>query len=270
MVAKQLGVRVSELPQPQNLHGYPRCRCNTTVDGAYHWVRDEPIYNSSAYILSPADVTYGSGNYWTPRIAGGIVAPQDKMPVGAYPLQASGDRIQPLPSNAVEDRIGGRLATYIDQLESRSRECDTVSPRCTVPCGPGDAVELRLGNTRLNATVASVVAGAALVVEFSPAAAASSGGSVPCPLRAGCSAFRTCYGAPRRGARGLLRGAEEGPACVPQEGLAAHDSGGALRHGLRCPAGTAPCSVVEQMVDGSRLRKGGKACRPASASAGAE
>merc|ERR1719240_1138929 len=86
------------------------CVCKENTDGGYRYERAVPVFNSSKYILEPADATYGAGNYWQPTPKGGIVAPAERLPIKGYPLQASADELRLLPAASIEDRIDTRFA----------------------------------------------------------------------------------------------------------------------------------------------------------------
>jgi hypothetical protein len=245
-VAKSLGVDVSELPQPIYARGGNKCKCDGGGEGTFHWVKLEAAGGRN-YTLTPADTTYNAGNYWEPKVRGGLVAPEDRMTAKDYPLQAKGDRVMPLPAMAKEDRIKVKFAKYIDQLEARSRECDTVSKACTTPCRPGDNVTLVLGNTELGAEVISTHVGNALRVEFIPTAARDAAKTVPCPVTAGCSAFRICH---RPGTYD----------CVEQKDKKTHDYQGLLKTRHVCPRRFSLCSYVQEIVTATYAKKDGKAC----------
>merc|ERR1740121_1319368 len=124
----------------------------------------------------------------------GIVAPADRMPPRHYPNQAPSDAVWPVPAVARKDRLGQKYARYIDQVEYRERECDTVSEDCTVPCSAGDEVEATFGNTRVKAKVVTAFVGNTVSIEIPMADSGSmmSMGSVECEATAGCTVFRPC------------------------------------------------------------------------------
>ncbi|CAK0883337.1 unnamed protein product [Prorocentrum cordatum] len=256
IVADQLGVPVDKLPRG----GANKCSCdNSTGSEVYHWANLDPIKGGTGYRISPADVTYASGDYWEPQVApGGVVAPEDRLPKDHYPIQARSDRISPLPTTALEDKIGVRFARYIDQLEARRAKCDDSSPECTTPCKAGDQVVLAMGNRALNATVVSLHLARRVRVEFVPPSLSPEpavGGGAACLVAAGCDPFRFCLGA--AGGDGSSAGL-----CVEPRGVSSQGLRGALRRSLACPRGTAPCATVQQDVAASRLRRGGRACAP--------
>jgi hypothetical protein len=250
-VAKSLGVDMADLPQPIYARGENKCVCDGNGEGTFHWVKLEAAGGRN-YTLTPADTTYNAGDYWGPKVHGGLVAPEDRMPSQDYPLQAKGDRVRPLPAMAHEDRVKVKFAKYIDQLEARNRECDTVSEACTTPCRPGDNVTVVLGNTEIDAQVISTHVGNAMRVEFTPTAARGADRTVPCPVTAGCSAFRLCH------QPGTYN-------CVEAKDVKDHDFAGLLRVRHQCPKGFFTCSYVQEIVAASYARKDGWACVSASA-----
>lgn len=230
-----------------------KCECGKSKDKMkdhYTWLKSTPVVGTDKYKLEPADISYRSGDYWQPRPRGGIVAPADVMPLGKYPNQAPADHIFPLPASAIEDRMPVRYARYIDQVQARSEECDTVSKKCTVPCSPGDEVVVAIGNTRLPAAVTKTFVGNAVMVEFAPAAAAKAKATTDCPVEAACTAFRICR-APAK-------------PCVAMEDKDSHNWAGRLVRHHVCPKGTQVCGKISQVVIASLLTKGGKACRAAA------
>lgn len=226
------------------------CKCSKGAELESKWLRMEPVYNSSDYTLTPADVSFTGGNYWIPRLktVGGIVAPMDRYPTSAYPAQAPKDRFRPLPAVAREDRIRAKVARYIDQVEYRSEECDKVSVNCTVPCEHGNQVNLTIGNTFVGATVIGTLPGNALTVKFAPAEAKDTTGGVDCTASNFCTMFRPC-----KYAKG----------CVAQEVQPFFNFADQLYQKRRCPEGTVVCRTIEQTVAASSAVKGSKPCRVA-------
>jgi len=231
--------------------GRIRCHCGKAVKNPhYTWLKDTPVVGTNNYTLEPADITYSAGNYWRPKPAGGgVISPADKMPRAAYPNQAPGDYVWPVPATADGDRVGLRYARYLDQVQARSEDCDTVSEKCTVSCRPGDWVTVVLGSTRLSAQVTRTFVGNAAEIEFAPTAAASATVTVDCPVEDECSAFRFC------------RQSVPGQHCVHQKEVQTHNWHGTLVTKFECPANTAVCRLVRQMTMANLLEKQGKACK---------
>eukprot|EP00929_Paragymnodinium_shiwhaense_P070510 TRINITY_DN35701_c0_g1_i1.p1 TRINITY_DN35701_c0_g1~~TRINITY_DN35701_c0_g1_i1.p1 ORF type:complete len:504 (+),score=112.63 TRINITY_DN35701_c0_g1_i1:155-1666(+) len=263
------------------------CNC-TASDGSEEFVTMEPMFNSSNFSLVPADMTYSNGNYWPPYVKDSIVAPSDQLRVKDYPIQAPADENPVVPTTARKDKIDPRFARYIDQVEARSRECDNVSPDCTVECKAGDEVHLKVGNIKAKAKVTAATAPDMITIEFVPGptqeaikeaareaarkaaegpapAAAPAPGPAPgpapapapgpapmvnCPMSATCSAFEVCY--------------QEGQPCIAQSVEQYQDFAGQIKHRFFCPDGFQLCGKVEQMVVASYTEKDGKACRPAA------
>jgi len=251
-VAKQLGVKVRDLPKPMSPEGLTKCACpDENGQVAFHWAKLEPIGNSRKFKISPADISYSAGNYWEPSLRGGLAAPQDKMPIEHYPLQAVADEIEHLPSTGQEDRISSKFARYIDQVEARSLMCDGdgVSEQCSTECIPGDPVVLEIGPTRIDAKITTTHINGAVVVEFAPRASKGLAGAAPCPLQAACSIYRNCR--------------KQFAWCVEHEGKRSRDYMGNLKLTLACPRGTMPCSTVQQVVAARYLRKDGRVCKAA-------
>lgn len=247
-VAKQLGLRVDQLPQPMSPEGRLKCTC--TGHGDAIWSRVEPIPNTRNFTLEAADITYPAGNYWAPHVKDGLAAPEDKLPLEHYPLQAPSDRIVVVPGVSREDRVAFKYARYMDQVEERSHDCDGdgVSDRCVTDCRPGDAVEALLGSTSLPSRIVSTHVGLSAVIEYVPVPAHRAASTVDCPLQAGCTAFRVCR--------------KLGSWCVQQEAEHPRDFLGNLHLHMVCPRDTQVCRSVQQLVAGKLLRKDGKACRP--------
>lgn len=220
---------------------------------SFHYYRRVPVFNSSTYYeLKPADVTYSNGNYWLPQHADGLVAPFDRLPLTMYPLQAPADVAAMVPVAARGDRLDYKFARYIDQVEDRSKECDNLSPDCTVDCVTGDQVELRLGSLSTVATVVMTHISNMLTVEFTPTAANHRPfDTVKCPVGAGCTLFKVCH--------------TEGLPCLPEEDKSYFDYAHVLQHNYTCPDGYKVCGTVSQVVQGNFLRKGQMACRAAVA-----
>jgi hypothetical protein len=206
-----------------------------------------PLYNSSSFELRPADATYSGGDYWLPHVADSIHAPEDKLPVQYYPLQAIGDAVRLVPATARGDALDHRFARYIDQVDARSRECDTVSPDCTVSCLAGDLVTLAIGSLMTAAkVVSSQVLGNALTIEFTPEAGQAQGvDPLQCNGAQACSIFRPCYNA--------VSG------CTAQEGRPSQilDT---IETTYVCPTGFAICTTVQQLLVATLAKKDGKVC----------
>mmetsp|Transcript_26341 Transcript_26341/g.87292 ORF Transcript_26341/g.87292 Transcript_26341/m.87292 type:complete len:441 (+) Transcript_26341:90-1412(+) len=254
-VAKQLGVRMSDLPKPMSDEGHIKCSCDENgAQFPHDWSKMEPITGTQNFKLFPADSTYPDGNYWSPAPKGGLVAPADVMSMENYPVQGPADRIQYLPAMAREDRVGLKFARYIDQVEKRSLDCDGdgISARCTTPCRPGDQVTAELGLRRFEASVLSTRINGMIIISFATPFAKGFLGTVPCPLRAACSAFRACL--------------QPGRWCVQREGVYTRDHLGNLELALKCPGEAQICGSIEQVVSGKFLRKDGKLCRAARGS----
>lgn len=251
------------------------CDCGEhSANDHYTWLKDTPVPGTNNYTLTPADITYRAGDYWQPQHSGGIASPADKLPPDSYPNQAPSDEIWPLPASASADRIGIKYARYMDQVMARSKECDTVSEKCTVPCKPGDAVTVTTGNVQFSANVIKTFVGNAAEVEFSPmgdpspsanpSAAPSPAPAMPaplpvqslapttdCPLAASCTSFRFCK-------------APYSPSpCVQMKDTHSHNWAGLLVHKYECPTGTLICKTVKQVIMATMLRKDGKACKAA-------
>jgi len=241
-VAKQLGIRVKELPRPMSPEGRMKCTCSG--DGHALWTRWEPVPNSRNFTLESADITFPAGNYWSPSLKGGLAAPEDKLPLEQYPLQAPSDRITILPGVAQEDRVPLKYTRYMDQVSARSESCegDGVSQRCTTECFPGDVVEAHLGSMRLDARIVSTHEASSAVIEYIPSAAQHATDTVECPLEAGCTSFRVCR--------------QAGSWCVQQETEHPRDFLGNLHLKMSCPPETQVCRAIQQLVGGKFLRKG--------------
>lgn len=228
------------------------CECGKSDDrDHYTWMKDTPITGTNKYTLQPADITYSAGDYWKPELGSrGVVAPTEAMPRQHFPNQAPGDSIWPLPASAAGDRVAVRYARYLDQVQSRFDECDTVSKKCTVPCTPGDNVIMLLGNLEMSAQVTKVFVGNAAEVEFTPSAAATAVVTVDCPVEASCTAFSFCR--------------IPGQHCVHQRETHSRNWHGMLVTKFVCPPGTQVCKTVRQNLMASELRKDGKACKAAA------
>jgi len=260
------------------------CDCtNTSKPNEFPYARMKPLWNSTNYSMRPADMSYSNGNYWEPRVRDNIVAPADSLRTDAYPVQAPASRVTMVPSTARRDRIGARFARYIDQVEKRSKQCDTVSPECTVDCRAGDKVRLKAGNVAVRATVTATSLPNGVTIEFvpnqqrakeeeeakeaeeaaelihqheeagpapGPAPAPAPEPVVFCPMSSVCSAFEVCY--------------KPGQMCVTQSVEQYTDFAGEIKHRWTCPDGFQICTKVEQMVVASYLTKKGKACRAAA------
>lgn len=248
-VARQLGIRASDLPKPLSPEGRVKCECSG--DGHAEWSRAEPVPNSRNFTLESADITFPAGNFWAPALKGGLAAPEDRLPIEQYPLLAPSDQIDKIPSAAQEDRIPLKYARYMDQVSARAQRCegDGVSERCVTDCRPGDMVDARLGSMNLDARIISTHVGGSVVIAFFPPGARDAAtATVDCPLQAGCTTFRVCR-AP-------------GQWCVRQQSEHPRDFLGNLHLHLACPRGTEICRTVQQLVAGKLLHKDGKACRP--------
>lgn len=217
----------------------------------YTWLKDTPVPGTNNYTLEPADITYRHGNYWSPEIRGGLVAPADTMDPKRYPNQARGDHIWPLPVSSSKDRIGVRFARYIDQVQDRSEECDTISKKCTVPCKPGDEVVASAGNVDLDAKILKTFVGNAVEIEIIPKSALNAKETVECPLKAGCSSFRYCMSA-------------ELKHCVHIKDKETTNWAGMKTMHHVCPQGSQVCKSVKQVMMANLLKKGGKACKAAA------
>lgn len=250
-VVKQLGLRGAESLTDNRV----KCECSDGDDKgkptAYHWMKVEPVPNSNNFTLVPADTTYGAGDYWAPRLKGGLAAPEDKLPRAEYPLQAVNDKIWPSSTVAREDGVPIEFARYMDQVEARSLRCDGdgVSERCVVDCRPGDQVRAQIFSTQFDAQIVSTHDGGWTVIEFVPAAARKAKSFLTCPVEARCSVFRPCK-------RRL------NVQCVELQAQHPRDVFGNLQTHLACPAGTEVCGTVQQVVGAKFLSKDGKTCRP--------
>lgn len=225
------------------------CSCGKN-DGKAHytWLNDNPVVGTNNYTLEPADITYRGGNYWAPHTRDGLVAPADTLPLKNYPNQALADHIWPLPASAQEDRIGVKYTRYLDQVNARSRECDTISEKCTVPCKPGDDVIAKIGNVDFKAKVIKAFVGNAMQVEFAPSAGQEND-STSCPVQAGCTAYRYCKSDKTSKCTSGLVDKER------------HNWAGLLIRKHKCPSGTKVCKTVNQVVMANLLVKGDKACK---------
>jgi len=228
----------------------PRIKCECGEKGDkdhYTWLKDTPVTGTNKYTLEPADITYRGGNYWEPSVKGGIAAPADRLPKPNYPNVAPGDRIFPLPASADADRVGIKYARYMDQVQARKEECDTISKECTVDCKPGDEVVMQIGNTVANAKIAKAFVGNAMQVTVAPEAAASAAATTECAIADSCTAFRYCK-AP-------------GSPCVGLKDTQSHNWQGKLITTHACPTGTEVCKTISQVVMATMLKKGDKTCK---------
>jgi len=240
--------------KPLHVEGTHAPENRPQMEQSFHYYRRIPVFNSSTqYAMQPADVTYSNGNYWMPRVVGGLVAPFDRLPLNMYPLQAPADEAKMVPVAARGDRLAYRFARYMDQVEDRSKECDNVSPDCTEDCIPGDQVTMTMGSLSSQAKVVTTHVGNMVTVEFVPTAANArpdrTGPS--CLAGAGCSLFKVCYMA--------------GMPCAPEEDKQYFDYLHNLQHNRTCPDGFKICGKIQQMVEASYLKKNGRACRAAVA-----
>jgi len=228
------------------------CSCGKKDDkDHYTWLKESPVLGTSNFTLQPADITYPSGNYWGPKTRDGLVAPMDTLPTDRYPLQAKSEKIWPLPASAQEDRIPVRYARYMDQVQDRTLECDTVSKRCVVECKPGDEVVATIGNTVFNAKVVKTFEGNAAQIQFTPSLAEGKDAATEeCPMAAACSAFRYCKGSDQH--------------CTHVKDQDSRNWAGRLIRKHTCPEGTKACKVVNQVVMATMLKKGDKACKAAA------
>lgn len=269
-------------------------RCNCTTMPVYSHAKWEPIYNSSDYLISSADVTFGSGDYWSPQAKGGIVAPADKMPTEHYPLQARGDHIHMIPTTAREDRIADKFARYMDQIADRAEDCtNSISPNCTVACAKDDKVEFIIGNEAVEAIVLSTHVGNAIQIEFITAISQAASAATPtckpwcetsnepwpnkCAWNNACATCAQCP--PKVGAVapppplpcGLADGCTVFRPCRPNTGTAGQpcsemeevdstDYAGDLHRTAVCPVSSTPCRTIAQLTEGKYLRKEGKTC----------
>jgi len=232
---------------PTNPNEKIKCDCGKHSDNDhYTWLKDTPVHGTKNYTLTPADITYRQGNYWSPQHDNGLVAPADRMPIENYPNQAPANQVWPLPVSADGDKIPIKYIRYMDQTHARYEDCDTVSEECTVPCEPGDEVVAALGNTQVTAKVIKAFVGNAVQVEFAPSAAASATATADCPLDAACTAHRFCKG--------------DGQ-CVAQRDDQSHNWAGDLVTKHVCPTGTQVCKTVNQVIMANMLQKDGKACK---------
>jgi hypothetical protein len=216
----------------------------------YTWLKATPV-GKGKYSLTPADLSYRGGDYWSPQPEGGIQSPSDRLPYTRYPLQASPDYVWPVPVSSSEDRVAIKYARYIDQVNERSRECDKVSKKCTTPCKTGDPVEVTIGNTLVKAQVKQVYVGNAIEVEYIPKGAVGAKETTACPLKAACTAFRFCRHPGKKNV------------CVNQQDIPSHNWAGNLVRKVQCPKGTKTCKTVRQVLSATYMTKGGKACRAA-------
>mmetsp|Transcript_89935 Transcript_89935/g.142093 ORF Transcript_89935/g.142093 Transcript_89935/m.142093 type:complete len:527 (+) Transcript_89935:75-1655(+) len=213
----------------------------------YTWFKTTVLGNGK-FSLTPADVSYGSGDYWSPTPKDGLHAPADRLPYTSYPNQAPSDYIRRIPATASEDRIAFKYARYIDQIADSAAECDTVSDACTTDCRPGDAIEAAIGNKRLAATVTKAYVGNAIEVQFSPSHGATQQDGIDCATQAACTPFRFCK--------------PDGPQpCVPVKDVDSHNWAGTLVRSHQCPKGTQVCKTVKMVVSATYAKKDGKTCK---------
>lgn len=249
------------LPDPKNRSDVIKCTCGdkdakkgeeSQERNHYTWLKDRPVPGTRNFTLEPADITYRSGNYWSPKTRDGLVAPADALPPDQYPNQAMANHIWPLPATARADRLGAKFARYVDQVQDRSEECDTVSKKCTVPCKPGDEVVAVIGNVLADAKVLKTFEGNAVEIEFTPAGALKAEEvTEDCPIEGACSAFRFCK-------------LDNKPFCVEQKDKESKNWAGMLVRKNKCPEGSKACKTVKQVLMASVLKKGDKACRAAA------
>jgi len=224
------------------------CNCGNHSDNDhYTWLKDTPVHGTNNFTLTPADITYRAGNYWSPQHEDGLVAPADRMPIDQYPNQAPPNHVWPLPVSAHGDRIRIKYTRYIDQVHAKAEECGPNEKDCTVPCKPGDSVVMALGNTRVNnVKVIKSFVGNAVQVELVPSAAATAKETTSCKLQDACTTFRFCKGDSH---------------CVVQKEIDSHSWTSALVRKNECPEGTKVCKTVNQVVMANILQKDGKYCR---------
>lgn len=235
----------------------PKIECSCGENGAdahYTWLKDTPVLGTNNYTLEPADITYPSGDYWGPKTKDGLIAPADVLPTKKYPNQALADRIWPLPVSAADDRIGIRFSRYMDQVNARAAECDTISEKCTVPCKPGDEVIVVEGNLIFKGKIIKAFVGNAMQVEFavSPGDMNAETDSTDCPIETTCSAFRYC------------KKPDEALCTTHLKDKDHHNWKGDIVRKHVCPDGYKVCKTVNEIVMASMLKKGGKACKAAA------
>lgn len=232
-----------------------------------------PMLNKTAPPGTPGstpDRTYHQGDYFHPKIRGGIVAPKERMPPGSYPNQAAMDEVSPVPATAQEDRVAIKFARYYDQVEDRAGELEDSLQEVPAPqagaapvaaargitrCKPGDNVMLHVGNTLVNATVQVSYFGNLMLLEWQPAYAreAMRQGlpTAPCPLAVGCTVFRIC------------RDLRPGGTCLFLQATHDHNWAGMLKRGYTCPPRATACSMVQQVVSAPLASKDGLTCKAA-------
>lgn len=253
-VAKQLNLPLSQVMHPTDFKGIAHCDCGAAekADGrVFRYVKTQAT-NSSGFTVAGADPTFPHGSYWEPEAvdASGLMAPADQLRPEDLPPQAPFDEVDLASNLAQHDKIPKKIAKYLDQVESRSSNCDDPTKPCSADCSAGDAVSFELGNTRRAATVLATAAGNALEIEFATGLAA---GDV-CAAEAGCSLFRVCAPKPGLGAAAPRQ-------CVAQDSDERLSWQGHIERHFQCPENTAGCKRVRQVVQGLYLRKEGKPCR---------
>jgi len=229
----------------------PKIECSCDENLHYTRLKDTPVLGTNNYTLEPADITYPAGNYWGPETKDGLIAPADVLPTKKYPNQALADRIWPLPVSASSDRIGIRFSRYMDQVNDRAADCDTISERCTVPCKPGDKVVVVHGNMIFDGKIVKAFVGNAIQVEFavSPGDMNGETDSTDCPIQTACTAFRYCKKPDLAACSSHLKDKEH------------HNWQGNLVRKYVCPDGFKVCKTVNEMVMANMVTKDGKACK---------
>jgi len=223
-----------------------------TKQNDYTWLKETPILGTENFTLTPADVTYPGGDYWGPKTNSHLVAPADVLPADAYPNQAfrSFRHSHPqLPASARKDALPVKYSRFLDQIQDRSLECDTISKRCTVPCKPGDDVQATIGNLLVQAKIVKAFVGNAVQVKFTPQLAVGAKETAECPLQVGCTAFRFCKTPDSH--------------CIREIDIKTFNWGGFLHKKYQCPPGSKVCKEVNQVIMATQARKGEKSCRAA-------
>jgi len=121
-----LGVDVEELPQPIHARGMSKCTCDGEGEATAKWFKLESA-GGRDYTITPADTTYNAGDYWGPKVRGGLVAPEDRMPSRDYPLQAHGDIVKPLPAMAKEEQAEAEESNEAEEL-AKYNLCSKMTP----------------------------------------------------------------------------------------------------------------------------------------------
>eukprot|EP00930_Biecheleria_cincta_P046225 TRINITY_DN31881_c0_g1_i1.p1 TRINITY_DN31881_c0_g1~~TRINITY_DN31881_c0_g1_i1.p1 ORF type:complete len:400 (-),score=83.85 TRINITY_DN31881_c0_g1_i1:28-1227(-) len=254
-VAKQLGLPLSQVMTPNDFKGIASCDCGDAKpsDGqVYRWVKIQANGSgSSAFSLSPADGSFPSGSYWKPDVVSraGLVAPEDRLPAASFPVQAPYDEVELGAENlAVGDQISPKFARYLDQVDGRASDSESL-----VPCGAGDKVHFEVGNTRKEVLVLAAGDGNTVQIQ-----AETSTEGEECQLKDSCSTFRVCKpqaveGSDKKKQRGR---------CVAQVSEEFKTWDDHVERKFSCPTGTAVCKSVKQVVQANYLKKDGKLCKP--------